>query len=263
MPYAETDGVRMYYEVDGSGEPLILHPGFVGCLEDWDDKGYVSALSGQYALIRLDPRGQGRSDKPLDPSAYATRQRVSDVLAVLDAEGIYRAHFWGYSMRAGIGIALGVASPGRLLSLVLGAPSPFHDSTGSPESDGMLIHLRAGMEELVGKWEAAFSDFWLSGRERYRWLMADADALAAAREQRLKEPYASENDLVRIPIPTFLYVGSGDSHSVLEAAKGAARLIPNAELLVLDRLGHAETLARIDRVLPPVLAFLEAVGSTP
>jgi pimeloyl-ACP methyl ester carboxylesterase len=98
MPYADNDGGRIRYEIDGSGVPLVLHPGFIGSLEDWDDAGYVTTLSDQYRLIRLDPRGQGRSDTPHDPAAYAAQHRVGDVLAVLDAEGIDRALFWGYSM---------------------------------------------------------------------------------------------------------------------------------------------------------------------
>ena len=92
MPYASNEGVRIHYEVEGSGPPLFLHVGFLGTLEDWrrEDTRYVEALRDAYRLVLLDPRGQGRSDAPHDPSAYTLDQRVGDVLAVLDAEGIER-----------------------------------------------------------------------------------------------------------------------------------------------------------------------------
>lgn len=260
MPYAENDGVRIRYEVDGSGVPLVLHPGFVGSLEDWDDAGYVSALQDQYRIIRLDPRGQGRSDAPHDPAAYAVEHRVGDVLAVLDAEGIERAHFWGYSMGGGIGLALGRAAPQRLLALVLGAPS--HEPVGPNESDGMLDDLRTGMTTLVSAWEAAVPDLWLSDGERARWLAADAEALAAARIQRLNESYIAEGDLGSITAPTLLYAGTSDSMAVLETLERGEQLMPNAEILLLEGLDHAQVLARSDLVLPRVLDFLAGSDRT-
>lgn len=262
MPYADNDGVQIRYEITGSGAPLVLHPGFMGNLEDWDDAGYVSALSDQYSLIRIDPRGQGRSDTPREPATYAAQHRVGDVLAVLDGEGIDRAHFWGYSMGGGIGFTMGRTAPQRLRSLVLGAASPFHEPVSPNEADGILDDLRTGMTTLVRKWEVAVPDFWLSDGERARWLAADAEALAAARTQRLREPFIAEDALAGITIPTLLYAGTSDSMAVLDALERAARLMPNAAVVVLEGLDHAQTLARSDLVLPHVLRFLAQSGIT-
>lgn len=259
MPYASNAGVRIRYEIDGSGVPLVLHPGFIGSLEDWEDAGYVSALSARYRLIRLDPRGQGRSDTPHDPAAYAVENRVDDVLAVLDVEGFERAHFWGYSMGGAIGLALGRKAPQRLRALVLGAAAPFHESVGARESDGMLDDLRSGMATLVSKWEAAVPNLWLSDGERDRWLVADPNALAAARVQRLSEPYIAEQDLSGIAVPTLLYVGTNDSSVVQDALERSSQRMPSAELVILEGLDHAQTFARSDLVLPHVLAFLAQV----
>ena len=44
MPIATNNGVRIHYHVEGHGPPLLLHPGFVGSAEDWEDAGYVAAL---------------------------------------------------------------------------------------------------------------------------------------------------------------------------------------------------------------------------
>ena len=107
MPYATNSAVRIHYEVVGSGAPLVLHPGFVASLGDWESAGYVDALKGQYTLVLLDPRGQGASDKPHQTAMYSSDQRVADVLAVLDALHIEQAHFAGYSMGGRVGFDLG------------------------------------------------------------------------------------------------------------------------------------------------------------
>ena len=95
MPYATGSGVRIHYDVVGSGPPLVLHPGFAQSGADWASAGYVDVLKGQYTLVLIDPRGQGASDKPHETAMYGPDARVADVLAVLDALGIDRAHFWG------------------------------------------------------------------------------------------------------------------------------------------------------------------------
>ncbi len=158
MPYAANDGVRIRYEVAGSGPPLVLHIGFAGWLENWVDAGYVAALRDAYRLILLDPRGQGRSDGPHDPAAYSMLHRAGDVLAVLDTEGIERAHFWGYSMGGHLGYALGRLISDRVASLILGGAAPFGGNPRPPDGDAMIAGLRQGMAGLVAVWEAEFPD---------------------------------------------------------------------------------------------------------
>src|SRR5262245_61849210 len=152
MPYASNGGVRIRYEVEGTGPPVVLHPGFTQCLEDWADAGYVAALRDRCRLVLIDPRGQGRSDKPHDPAAYSRQQRVGDVLAVLDAEGIARAHVWGYSMGGYIAYALGVLAPDRVASLVVGGQAPFKGNPRPTEGDATLAALRQGMAALLALW---------------------------------------------------------------------------------------------------------------
>jgi len=98
MPYAINQGVRIHYEVEGEGPPIVLQHGFTRDLGFWRQFGYVDAPKHNYQLILLDARGHGLSDKPHDPSAYAWELRVSDVTAVLDHLDIRKAHFWGYSI---------------------------------------------------------------------------------------------------------------------------------------------------------------------
>jgi pimeloyl-ACP methyl ester carboxylesterase len=93
MPYATNKDIRIHYEVDGSGPPLVLQHGFTQKVKSWELAGYVDALRRQYRLIRVDARGHGDSDKPHDTAAYTLSAHSSDVVAVLDALNLPSAHF--------------------------------------------------------------------------------------------------------------------------------------------------------------------------
>ena len=256
MPYASNDGVRVYYEVEGGGPPLVLHVGFLGSLEDWrrEDTRYVEALRDDYGLVLLDPRGQGRSDAPHDPSAYALDQRIGDVLAVLDAEGIERAHYWGYSMGGWVGFALGAFAPDRVLSLVLGGADPFQSDAGPIEDDEWLRLFRQGMPDFVGDWQRRDPNMPAIMRER--WLALDAQAMAAARVADLIAP-SLEDALPTIQTPTLIYYGTDDYPDRLP--ERAAAKMPNATVVTLEGLNHSQAVRRSDLVLPHVEAFLHQV----
>ena len=128
MPFedrsVDNNGVRIHYEVDDAasdGPPLVLMHGMGMSTKDWHNAGYAAALSGEFRLILIDSRGFGQSDKLTDPADYGRAQKVSDVTAVLDDLGIEKTFYWGYSMGASIGWALGMLAPHRFHALVLGS----------------------------------------------------------------------------------------------------------------------------------------------
>jgi pimeloyl-ACP methyl ester carboxylesterase len=237
----------------------VLHIGYIGGLEDWADAGYVASLARRFRVLRLDPRGQGQSDKPHDPAAYATPFRVGDVLAVLDAEGIERAHFWGYSLGGWVGFALGVYAPDRVASLIVGGAHPF---TGNPRpvaGDFFLDGFRDGMVPFVAACEADDPAYFVSAGERERWLAADPDALRAARLTNLTETDLERAAVAAIRAPTLIYAGTLDNP---EPKEEAARLLPNAAFVALDGLDHAQAMNRADLVLPHAEAFLAGPATT-
>ena len=93
MSYATNDGLRIHYEVAGSGDPLVLYHGLTGSGERWRDTGYVASLSDAHHLILIDARGHGGSDKPRDQAAYGRRRQATDVVAVLNDLEIATARF--------------------------------------------------------------------------------------------------------------------------------------------------------------------------
>ena len=259
MPYASNKEIRIWYEIEGSGPPLVLHVGFAGWLENWRDAGYVAALRDAYRLVLLDPRGQGRSDAPHDPEAYAPSRRVGDVLAVLDAEGIGRAHFWGYSMGGHVGYALGSLAPDRVASLIIGGATPFGGYPRPTDGDEMLEGLRQGMAGLAAQWEAEFPDCWLSPGERERTLTSDAEALVAARLAHLTAMDHTDAAVAAIRTRALLYAGTLDEPEPVERA---AQVMRNATFVALEDLDHAQAFERSDLVLPHVQRFLAQPDAT-
>jgi pimeloyl-ACP methyl ester carboxylesterase len=257
MPYTTNDGIRIFYDVEGSGTPLVMHVGFLGSAEDWrrEDTPYTAALRERYQVILLDPRGQGQSDTPHDPAAYSHAARTGDVLAVADAVGADRFHFWGYSMGGTVGFNLATHYPERLLSLISGGANPTWDM-GNPADIPIYQWLQRGMDGFVEEWERELGPLPAGVRERY--LGSDARALIAAVEG-MEGPEAVVAALPTMQIPALLYAGTEDYPEPVEKA---AQVMPNATFIPLDGLNHPQAFRRHDLILPHVLDFLERVDQS-
>ena len=124
MPFIDNGGVKIRYEVEGDGPPLVLMHATTSRLENLRRNGVVDALKTDYRLILPDARGHGESDKPHEPTAYLPEQRAGDVTVVLDDLEIDTAHYMGYSGGGRIGLDLCAVAPERLRSLIVGGAGP-------------------------------------------------------------------------------------------------------------------------------------------
>jgi pimeloyl-ACP methyl ester carboxylesterase len=128
MSFVNNSGVRIHYQVEGAGPPLVLHHGMSDSLASWQEYGYAGPLKKDYQLVLVDARGHGDSDKPHDRDAYTLPLRVADVIAVLDELGIGKAHYLGYSLGGWTGLGLAKYAPERLQSLIIGGAQPYGHS---------------------------------------------------------------------------------------------------------------------------------------
>jgi pimeloyl-ACP methyl ester carboxylesterase len=117
MPKINRDGVQIYYEVHGSGPPLILTHGYSSTTEMW--QGQVEALAKQHKLVLWDMRGHGRSDYPEDPRAYSEALTMADIAALLDAIGADSAIVGGLSLGGYMSLAFYRAHPERVRALLI------------------------------------------------------------------------------------------------------------------------------------------------
>jgi pimeloyl-ACP methyl ester carboxylesterase len=120
MPYFDNDGVKIYYEIEGEGPPVVMIHGFSGNLESgWKETNWVETLKHNYRLILLDCRGHGKSDKPHADSDYGLKM-LDDVIKLMEHLSIEKANLFGYSMGASIVFRLLLSKPQIIISAILG-----------------------------------------------------------------------------------------------------------------------------------------------
>ena len=153
MPYADNNGVRIHYHVEGEGTPLVLQHGLTSSILRWYSFGFVDALKNDYRLLIIDARGHGDSDKIYDVEAYDRKAMASDVIAVLDAESIDKTHYMGYSMGGSIGFGIAESFADRFHSLIIGGMHPYPlDAVGL---DSRVKRIKSGgMEGYVADMES-------------------------------------------------------------------------------------------------------------
>jgi pimeloyl-ACP methyl ester carboxylesterase len=246
MAFAVNQRVRIHYEVEGRGLPLIIQHGYTDSIETWYELGYVEALKGIHRLILVDPRGHGASDKPHVTSAYAKERQAADVVAVLEELKIQRADYWGDSMGGRIGFALAQYAPERFRSFVLGGAA---GDGRSRIGDGFRKAMKEGVAAIPGLWGAELPE-----TLRARLLTNDLKAMDASRVDSL----GVADVLPTMTLPCLLYAGSTDPIYPLVEATVAE--MPNVEFFTLSGLGHAEVLFRSELVLPRVMDFLRSVA---
>ena len=250
MPYIDNAGIRIHYEVEGNGPPLVLQHGITDSLQTWYERGYVDALKPANRLILLDARGHGDSGKPHDPESYANELMVGDVLAVLDHLGVATTRYFGYSMGALIGYGLARAALGRVSAFILGGAPPMAGGSAysGPDGDALLAAFRSGIDAVLSMYGNC-----LTPQLEARLRANDMEALIACRRRRMTSP-GLEGALSSIAVPTLMFAGSSDPIHALVRASAAN--IRGATFVSLPGLGHIEGMCRSDLVLPAVLQFL-------
>jgi pimeloyl-ACP methyl ester carboxylesterase len=257
MPYAANDGVRIYYETEGSGPPLVLLCGLTRTLESWREAGYVDALRDAYDLILIDPRGHGQSDKPHDPAVYAYQTQVADITAVLDDAKIERAIFWGYSMGGLIGYGVMHYAPARFRAFIVGGMHPYAKDPEQLRQQAERFRAE-GMAGFLARAEQAGGP--LPPWRRAMVLANDPYALAATTIAMGESPDFAD-DVANCPVPVLIYAGERNLplHDLAaQAATGHAQVT----FVGLAGLDHGGAFEHRDVILPHVRAFLAGLGGT-
>ncbi|MFI0813362.1 alpha/beta fold hydrolase [Streptomyces echinatus] len=251
MRVTSDDGVRIAFEVVGSGPPLVLLHGFFGDRTTWRSAGYVDALAEGHRLVLIDARGHGGSDSPHDVDSYRIDRQAGDVVAVLDALDIARAAFWGASMGGIIGLNLLAGHPERLTALIAGG------AHGGP-----VTAVPAEVQQEIGLFRSRGTAPFIEMLERQgplpAWMRvamqaADPYALAALTAALGFREGVLER-LVRTSMPVLLLAGDRDSR--LQSIRDTAARIPDAICAEMPGCGHLDTFLRLDLALPVVRPFL-------
>jgi pimeloyl-ACP methyl ester carboxylesterase len=253
MPFANNQEIKIYYEVEGEGPPLVLLYGITGSIETMNQSGYVAALKDDYRLILVDARGHGVSDKPHNPEAYKLEVMVADIIAVLDDLNINKAHFLGYSMGGWLSLGTAKYAPDRLLSLIIGGYGPMNE-WGRENRNAFLDLFSNGMEYFLEKFEEMFGKWWTPEIKAIV-ESNDLDALIALVSVKDFIALPGLEDLLPIvTVPCLFYVGEEDEG--YSRQKECVEHIPNAIFVSFPGLDHIEAGFQIDLLLPHITKFL-------
>ena len=251
MPYATTDdGVRLYYEDTGTGEPLVFVHEFAGDHRQWEPQ--VRYFSRRFRCVTFDARGYPPSDVPDEDTQYSQARARDDIKSVLDHLSIERAHIIGHSMGAFATLHFGIHYPDRAFSLVLGgcgygahpdAQADFLDMAERTaemfRSDSMDIaaakYARSpGRLQYQAKDPRGYDEFAVMLAEH----SAEGSALTMANVQRLRPSlWNLQDELKALALPVLIITGDEDD-PCLDPGVFMKRLMPNAGLAMLPKTGH-------------------------
>jgi pimeloyl-ACP methyl ester carboxylesterase len=264
MPTRFVNGVNIYYEIHGTGEPLALFMGLGGNVAMWDPE-FVDELARHTKVIMFDNRGTGRSDKPLED--YSIELFSDDAAALLDALAVDSAHILGASMGGMIAQEFALRYPDKCRKLILCCTLPGGEHTVPPTPEA--LHMLMSQKDLPpeqGKraaWPAAYTARFIE--ENRDWLESrlkreiEYPTPPHAFEKHLKAAMSFDayDRLPRIMLPTLVMTGTEDILVPPENSDTLAKRISGTRLLRFENAAHGFLSERRDDALRAILEFLD------
>jgi pimeloyl-ACP methyl ester carboxylesterase len=251
MPYAPSDGAKLYYEDTGAGYPVIFVHEFGSDARQWETQ--VRWFSREYRCITFNARGYPPSDVPEADTAYGYRQSVADIAAIFRHLGLARAHVVGLSMGAYATLLFGLRHPGMASALVVagcgsGAPLAHRaefKASAEAQAGRFLAQGSAVVAQEVGVGPTRIQ---LRRKDPRGWQefvqhlsehSAPGSAATLRNYQALRPSlWDFEAELAQLTVPVLLAVGDEDD-PCLEANLFLKRTLPAAGLWMAPRTGHA------------------------
>lgn len=253
--YAPVSGLKMYYEVHGSGEPVVLlHGGFMTITSNW--VGWIGELSKTRKVIAVEMQGHGRTaDIPREPNS---ENLADDVAALLKYLKISRADLIGYSMGGGVAMQVAVRHPDQVRRVVV-ISSTFR-------RDGMT---QEGLDAVSTLTPEVFKGSPLEAE--YKRLSPTPDQFAKFVERMVaadsKESDLSADQLQSTTAPMFFIHGDADGIRLQHVAEmfrlkggeiyGDLRPRSASRLAILPNTTHVTLMQRMDIIVPMVNDFLD------
>ena len=264
MPTVQANGIDIYYEVQGEGEPLVLIPYLAA------DQACYAFQTADYAkhftCFTVDLRGAGRSGKPA--GTYTTELLADDIAAFMQAADIDRAHVAGLSLGAATGMWLAAKHPARVKSLSLHSAWPSSDPFLRVVVEGWRIMAQAlgSVTETVikGIFPWCFTPELYASRPDYIESLAEfvrsrpmppVDAFLRQSEAVLT--HDAREMLGSIEAPTLITFGQRDVVTSTRFAGPLQDGIPDSELVVFEQCAHAPIYENVDDFNQRTLAFLQ------
>ena len=263
MAFVESDGVRLYWEEHGTGQPLLMIPGFGCSVEIYASN--APELAERFRVIVFDPRGAGRSDSPED--GYTMDRYARDCVAVLDAAGCESAHVFGTSFGGMIAMNFALLAPERLRGLVLGCTTPGGAAHVLPPAENLATFIAASLvedpvESTRMRYPLHYSDAYIAEHDGE--IIARSLATAHMRPTEFGragqlaavQSHDVSARLGEIASPTFVAHGSDDGVIPVDNGRTLASAIPGATLKIYEGARHIFFVERAAEFNVDVASFL-------
>jgi 3-oxoadipate enol-lactonase len=245
MGHADVNGIKIAYNVCGSGPPLILIMGYRLSSLAWP-LDFIEGLAERFTVVVFDNRGTGASDKPT--IGYEIANMARDVRGLLDHLEIERANILGYSMGGAIAQEFVRQFPERVLAIVLcatmcgGARAIY----ASPSVIRVMRELDGLKPEEIARqiWRVTYSPGYLANHRELaenqmrREIAAPTPLHAADLQFQAFAEFDCSKALPNVRAPTLVLTGDLDQLISPQNSKFIAGLIPGARLIVIPGCGH-------------------------
>jgi 3-oxoadipate enol-lactonase len=260
MAYVENQGVKIYWEEHGEGEPLVLIMGLASSIDMWHRT--MPVMAQHYRTILVENRGVGRSDVPSPPFTIAAM--ASDVAAVMDAAGIDQARVFGISMGGMIAQEFTLNYPERVQSLILGCTN-FGGKNVQSASQKVLDVLKARGEMEAEEGAYAMAPYIYDANTpkerieedlkiRVKWFPTPEGYFG---QLEAIMSWESRDRLSQISVPTLVIHGETDELVPPENGRMIAEQIPGAKLLMLPNTSHIFMTDQPDITFREILNFFK------
>jgi 3-oxoadipate enol-lactonase len=258
MAHFEHDGCSLHYEEYGQGKPLLLLHGLGSSCRDWEYQ--IPVFATHYRVIVMDMRGHGRSDRPRE--RYSIPGFAGDVEALIEHLNLGPVHVVGLSMGGMIGFQLAVDQPHLLESLCIVNSAPqvkIQSADDAWQYAKRWILARLLSMETLGK--AIGRNLFpkpeqdeLRRKIASRWAENDKRAYLASFDAIVG--WGVQHKLSRITCPT-LIISADRDYTPVSLKEAYVKLIPNAQLVVINDSRHATPLDQPQVFNQAVLEFIQ------
>ena len=260
--YVEANGQKLYYEIHGEGEPLLLIQGLASDASAWPDQ--IPAFQKHFTVITFDNRDVGRSSPAR--GAYSIADMAEDTAGLMDALGVKQAHVLGVSLGGMIAQELVLRHPDKVRKLILGCTvaqvARFHVSIlqvwkwiRQHDPDNEVFPIEAivwGMTHDFLK-NAAGVDQMIEGLRNPQFPVSPE---AYGRQADAARAFDVLDRVGAVTVPTLVLVGDQDILTPPWASRKLAAAIPGAKLQVIEGGAHGFFLEIPESVNKAVLDFL-------
>lgn len=266
MPTINANNISLYYQIKGSGHPIILISGLNGDHQSVWPQSLVDRLARDFQVIQFDNRGTGQSDQPDIP--YSIEMMADDIAGLMQALQLEKAHLVGYSMGGQIAAQFAEKYPEKINKMI-----------GCVCYATINIHVRLFLETLIELHEYNLPES-LIEKIGLPWIFSnqflEKNFTSLAKQQEKSEPnslvglkrhfeaqrtFISEAERFRnIKVPTLFIAGEEDLICPPADVKKFADLIPDSQMLIFPEAGHLLALEYPQKLAEVICDFLVVNG---